>query len=125
MQYRFDEQDGIQVVRLRGAITDGPDARQFRDAVRTQCLQGRTRFVLDCEALSRVTPFGLGLLTAALAQVRNVGGRLVLARVPGAIRSLFLITELQAVFACYDTVDAAVAAVREQTHGPPSVQGRS
>jgi hypothetical protein len=45
----------------------------------------------------------------ARAQVRNGGGRLVLARIPGAIRSLLLITELQAVFACYETMDEADA----------------
>jgi anti-anti-sigma regulatory factor len=67
----------------------------------------------------------MGILTAAFAQARNVGGILVLARIPRAIRSLLLITGLQAVFACYETVDRAVAAVRAKTHGPPPIRRRT
>jgi anti-anti-sigma factor len=125
MQYRFDEQDGILVAQLRGAIVDGPVGRQFCDAIREYCRAGRVRFVLDCNGVTRVTPFGMGILTAAFAQARNVGGMLVLARIPESIRSLLLITGFQAVFACYETVDAAVAAVREQMHGPPPIRRRS
>lgn len=125
MQYRFDEQDGVLVVRVHGAVVDGPDGRQFVESIREYCRAGRVRFVLDCEAVTRVTPFGIGIFTTALALVRNGGGTLVLARIPGAVRSLLLITELRAVFACYETVDAAVAAVRENTHGSPQVRSHS
>jgi anti-anti-sigma factor len=112
MRYRFEEERGIPVAQLRGAVTEGPDGSQFFDAIRRHCVQGRVRFVVDCAGITRITPPGLGVLITALATARNVGGTLVLARVPGPLRSLLMITDLQSVFACYPTVEAAVEAVR-------------
>jgi anti-anti-sigma regulatory factor len=85
--------------------------------VRRACVQGRSRLVLDCAEVTRVTPFGMGSLTTALALARNVGGALALARVPGRLHSLLMITDLQAVFACYPTVEAAVRALRRAPMG--------
>lgn len=122
MTYSVDDQSGVQVVRLRGRLGDGPEGGQLFDALRVQCARGRSRFVVDLAGVTHVDPQGIGVLAALLTLARNAGGTLVLAAAPGIVRSMLLIARLLPAFSCYDRVDGAVEAV---TQGSTASVGRT
>jgi anti-anti-sigma factor len=111
MTHTVDERERAVVVTVEGAVEGGPAAAGLYEDLRGLCARGRTRFVVDLEGATRIDAQGLGALTGLLALARNAGGDLMLARVPGPVRSLLHIAGLREPFATADDLEAAIASV--------------
>jgi anti-anti-sigma factor len=119
MTHTVDERKRAVVVALDGAVEGGAAAAGLYEDVRSLCARGRTRFVVDLKGATRIDAQGLGALTGLLALARNAGGDLMLARVPGPVRSLLHIAGLRGPFATADDLEAALASIAGAAPAPP------
>ncbi|MFM8980041.1 MAG: STAS domain-containing protein [Planctomycetia bacterium] len=108
----------IAVVELKGGIADFPLLIQAVDGLMAD---GHTRIVIDLGTLPFMNSSALGYLIKTRATLVNRGGQLGLARLQQAIRNILAVTNLESLFACYDSVDSAVMdlARKAQDAGTP------
>ncbi len=99
------------MLTLQGRVMGGPDGTTFYETLLRLSEDGCSRAVLDLSAVDEMNPLGLGVLVGGMALMRNQGGDLAVAALPRHVRSLLMIARLAGAVPCYDTVEAALAAV--------------
>jgi len=103
--------DQLVIVVLTGRIVEGDEAATLDRQVSDLLLTHRG-VVLDLHEVSFVDSAGLGVLVRLLSRVRGAGGDLVLCRVAPRIQKSLDVSRLHTVLVSYDSVDAAVTALR-------------
>ncbi len=106
---------GCTVVEVRGDL-DMATAPQLRDGLQGLVDAGDRQVVVDMAAVGFMDSSALGTLVVIFKALQDVGGRLCLAAVQPAVRSVLKITSVDRVIDVYADVQAAEAAV-------PSVEG--
>ena len=101
----------IVVVELKGGISDFPLLIQTVDGL---LADGERRIVLDLGALPFMNSSALGYLIKTRSILLERGGQLGLARLQQAIRNILVVTNLESLFALYDSADAALAGLTQQ-----------
>jgi len=102
------EQEGIQIVDLKGRLTLGEEDLHFRSELDQLVQAGKTRVVLNLNDLSHLDTTGLGTLLYALAKLRKAGGGLALVNLKPLHIEVLLETRLEAVFNVYKEDQDAV-----------------
>jgi anti-anti-sigma factor len=97
------ERPEVVTYRLTGMLSYSADGNALVESMKKDLAGGRTKIVVSLEKLERIDSGGLGLLCAALASVRNVGGKLVLVGVGPRYHQLFKATRLLDVFPMFET----------------------
>lgn len=98
------------MLSLVGDMTlDGSGATMIADKVRSEMVQGQTKFVLDLGHVRYIDSAGLGELIHAFAAVRNRGGAMKLLNVTKRVNELLILTRLLTVFESFDTEEEALA----------------
>ncbi len=105
--------DHVAVLTLSGKMMGGPETTALHDHVRGLIDDGIKKVVIDLGDVKWMNSSGMGVLMACMTTLRNAGGKLVLARVSEKVNSLLIITQLIKVFETYETVDRAVAALKD------------
>jgi anti-sigma B factor antagonist len=95
------EQEGIQIVDLKGGLTFGPEDLHFRSELEGLVRAGTTRVVLNLDHLSELDTTGLGTLLFALAKLRKAGGNLALVNLKPLHIQVVVEARLTAVFNVY------------------------
>jgi len=72
------EQEGIEIVDLKGCLTFGQDDLSFRSELDRLVRAGKSRVILNLSDVSEIDSTGLGTLAFALARLRKAGGGLAL-----------------------------------------------
>jgi len=103
----------IVVVELKGGIADFPLLIQTVDGLIND---GERRIVLDLGSLPFMNSSALGYLIKTRSVLLERGGQLALARLQQAIRNILVVTNLESLFALYDTADLAVKALEHHAH---------
>ena len=101
-------QDIVAVV-LSGTL-DENSCNYLLDCVESQILDGRTKLILDCGALSYISSMGLGTLIRVNSRMKNKGGDVKLAAVHGVVAQVMGVVGLNRIFQIYPSVDDAIAA---------------
>jgi anti-sigma B factor antagonist len=100
----------VMVLAVVGDMTlDGSGATMIADKVRSEMVQGETRFVLDLGHVRYIDSAGLGELIHAFAAVRNRGGAMKLLNVTKRVNELLVLTRLLTVFESFDSEAEALA----------------
>ncbi|GGL42234.1 STAS domain-containing protein [Phycicoccus endophyticus] len=99
--------DDIGIVTVEGEV-DVHSAAQLRQALDAEVAEGRTRLVVDLDAVSFLDSTGLGVLVGRLKLVRNSSGWLRLVCTSERILRVFRITGLDKVFGIFGTVEEAL-----------------
>ncbi|MET7967594.1 STAS domain-containing protein [Micromonospora sp. NPDC005305] len=102
---------GWTVVEVRGEL-DMATAPQLRDGLQQLVDAGDRQVVLDMAGVGFLDSSALGALVLIFKSLREVGGRLGLASVQPAVRSVLRVTSVDRVIDVYDTVQAAEADVQ-------------
>jgi anti-sigma B factor antagonist len=96
--------DGCTVVEVRGDL-DMDTEPQLRDVLQPLISAGQV--VVDLGGVGFMDSSGLGMLVVSFKEMRDSGGRLALAAVQQAVRTVLDITSVDQVIDIYDTVQAA------------------
>ncbi|MEU7851129.1 STAS domain-containing protein [Micromonospora parva] len=102
---------GCTVLEVRGEL-DMATSPQLREALQRLVDAGDRQVVVDLAAVGFMDSSGLGALVVMFKALRDVGGRLCLAAVQPAVRSVLTVTSVDQVIDVYDSVPAAEADVR-------------
>ncbi len=101
------EQNGWAVLAVRGEV-DVYTAPRLREKLVELVSEGKSRIVVDLEAVEFLDSTGLGVLVGGLKRVRTNDGELRLVCTQNRILRVFEITGLTKVFDIHDGVDKAV-----------------
>lgn len=104
--------EGITVVDCTGRLVGEEAADALRDHVKNVLAENR-QVVLNMEFLDHVDSAGLGAMTGVSTSARKAGGDLRLAAPGKRLLDLLRITKLLTVFTVHDSVEEAVAAMRQ------------
>lgn len=102
---------GCTVVEVRGEL-DMATAPQLREGLQRLVDAGDRQVVVDMAGVGFLDSSALGALVVTFKSLRDVGGRLILAAVQPAVRSVLEVTSVDRVIDIYDSVQAAEADVR-------------
>src|SRR5580692_6079795 len=72
------EQEGIEIVDLKGRLVFGPEDLYFRGELDLLVQAGKIRIVLNLDQMHELDTTGLGTLLFAHAKLRKAGGDLAL-----------------------------------------------
>jgi anti-sigma B factor antagonist len=90
----------------------GPDASTLNGKLHELIDAGKTNVVIDLRGVEFMNSSGLGLLIGGISTMKNAGGSLRFANASEKIAGIITITKLGSLFDMYDSVDAAVAAIK-------------
>ena len=102
------EQEGIQIIDLKGHLTFGPGDLRFRSELDKLVLAKQIRVVLNVEALGEIDTAGLGTLLFALAKLQKAGGGLAMVNLRPLHIQVVLEAKLVAIFEVYKTDQDAI-----------------
>jgi anti-sigma B factor antagonist len=102
------EQEGVQIIDLKGHLTFGPADSLFRSELDKLVLAKQIRVVLNLEALGEIDTAGLGTLLFALAKLQKAGGGLALVNLRPLHIEVVLEAKLVAIFEVYKTDQDAI-----------------
>jgi anti-sigma B factor antagonist len=114
MKVKETIQDGIGVLSVSGKMMGGPDQRVCHDHIKGMIAENMNWVVLDLGKVEWLNSSGLGMLIGCLTSCRNVGGEMVVARAGRKVNSLFMLTQVLKVFQTFETVEEAVAYLKEK-----------
>lgn len=101
--------DDLTLVSVEGPL-DAAASKEARGLFGTLVEDGHRRMVVDLAAVDFIDSSGLGVLVGLLKKIRAEDGELRIAGVSPSLMSIFELTQVDRVFAMYDTADAALAA---------------
>jgi anti-sigma B factor antagonist len=102
------EQEGIEILDLRGRLTLGEEDLVLRNEIDKAATAGRTRLVLDLGKVTDIDTTGLGTLLFAQTRLRNAGGGLALANLHPAHMELLVVAKMEATFEVFDQDQDAI-----------------
>ncbi len=100
------------VIAIEGKLMGDPDTPKVHERVKQLTTSGILHVIVDLKSLEWLNSAGLGILIASMTTARRAGGDLVLANVHGKAHELIGMTHLDQVFASFDSVEMALAALR-------------
>src|ERR1017187_7011525 len=92
------EQEGIEIVDLKGRLTFGEEDLRFRRELDELVRAGSCRVVLNLNDVSEIDTTGLGTLLFALAKLRKAGGDLALVNLKPSHIAVLMAAKLSTVF---------------------------
>jgi anti-sigma B factor antagonist len=105
------EQGQATVVMVHGDLTLSGSAQELRKTAEELLNTGPRNLIIDLSDVRFVDSAGVANLTVAWDKARKLGGRLALIVAPSSkVEQVLSLTRLNALFATYSTVDAALAA---------------
>jgi anti-sigma B factor antagonist len=104
--------DDIVVMTIRGPM-DVATVPRLRDTLIRLIDEGHERFVFEMSEVDFIDSIGLGVIVGVVHRLRPHDGSLALAAPSAHARKVFRITQLARVLSLHDTLDEALAAVRE------------
>jgi anti-sigma B factor antagonist len=103
--------DGVVVLTMSGSM-DLTTAPSLRDSLVRLVDEGHHRLVLELSGVDLIDSIGLGVIVGMVHRLRPHDGSLAIAAPSPQARTVLEITQIVRVIATYDTIDAALSAVR-------------
>jgi anti-sigma B factor antagonist len=102
------EQEGIEIVDLKGHLTFGQEDLDFRAELDRLVRAGKTRVVLNLDDVSELDTTGLGTLLFALAKLRKAGGNLALVNLKPSHVAVLMAARLATVLELFEDDQDAI-----------------
>lgn len=99
----------VSVLDLAGKITIGEGDALLREHVHGLLEGGRSKILLNLEAVSYMDSAGIGELVACYKRAREKGGIVKLLRPSGKVQDLLVLTKLEEVFENFGDEKSALA----------------
>jgi anti-sigma B factor antagonist len=110
MNTQTKEFEGIPVLELSGRF-DAHTVPDASDWIKIK-MADQPQLVIDLENVTFVDSAALATLVQGMKQCREQGGDLLLCRLSQPLRIIFELTRLDRAFAIFDSVPAAIAALK-------------
>jgi anti-sigma B factor antagonist len=102
------EQEGIEIVDLKGSLTFGQDDLSFRSELDRLARTGKNHVILNLNDVDDIDTTGLGTLAFAVAKVRKAGGNLALVNLKPKHIEILVEAKLGRVFEVFENDQEAI-----------------
>jgi anti-sigma B factor antagonist len=102
------EQEGIQILDLRGRLTFGEEDLRLREELEGLVREKKTKVVMNLDDLQQIDSTGFGTLLFGQETLRASGGGLALTRLKPAHIEVLMKAKLEVVFQIYEDDQDAV-----------------
>jgi len=102
------EREGIEILKLKGRITVGPEASALREKIAALSEAGKRNVALDMAEVDYVDSTGLGALVMCATSLRKKGGNVKLFSLNRRNIELLVMTKLATVFEIFNDEQDAV-----------------
>jgi len=126
MQFYTDEIDGdVMVLKVDGGLNE-QTASEFVHKIEALVEGGLKKIIIDCQDLTHVSSYGLGILIRLHHRMAKHGGDVKIANVHGVTAQALRMTRLDRVFDVYPDVDQARLAFGDgdSNGGGPNAEAR-
>jgi len=113
MKFKTTQHGSVTVIALQGSLMGGPDAVELNNKVHASTEAGKKLLVVDLGGVDLMNSSGLGILIGCASTAKKAGGRLIIANASNKVLELFKITRLSSVFETHDSIQEAVAALKQ------------
>jgi len=103
------DKNGITIIEVAEKRIDAIMAPDFNNYLTNEIKNGATKILLDLSIVDFMDSSGLGAIVSGLKDIG--GGQLAICNMQMPVEELFKLTRMDRVFAIYDSVDNAVAAM--------------
>lgn len=125
MEFYYHEVDNdVLIISADGGI-DRHTSKEFVDQILKLIEGGITRIIVDCEKLTYISSWGLGILLQMHKRAKRAGGEVKIANVSSRIVSILNVTHLNKVFGIYPDVNRARLEFRPRDDRPDDDPGQS
>lgn len=107
-RYTTGPRNDVLVMEVSGRL-DNDTSQFFFDCLQGEIEEGNTRVVLDCSELTFLSSLGIGTLIRIQSRLKQRGGTVKLAAVPGVVADVLRVVHLDRLLDIYPDVAAAVA----------------
>ena len=108
--------NGVVVLGTEGTL-DMTTVNAFDARLRDFAAHGRNRVVIDMEKLLYISSAGIGALMGFIRQFRDRGGDIKIAGANPGVYRVFELMDLTGIFQFTNTIEDALKAFDEATHG--------
>lgn len=113
MAIKEEMKAGISILELKGKMMGGPETIEVHQRVKDLVANGVTKIVIDLGKVTWMNSSGIGVLMSSLSTVRSAKGELAIANAMDKVKSLFIVTKIITTFNSFDSVEAAVAFLKQ------------
>jgi anti-sigma B factor antagonist len=107
-KFEFERVNDTGLYKLSGNLIGESYGMALMDSFSEQTEEGIRHFVLDLSQMEHINSSGLGVLITLLTKVRKKDGEMALVNPSKHVRNLLMITKLNAIFQCFDSLDEAI-----------------
>ncbi len=108
---KVEEVNGITVIVPELRQIDMNNSPKFRKDLE-ECLKDRTRVILNLGNVNFMDSTGLGIIVAALRNMNQIKGRMILCEASKAVKVLFEMVRLSHITNVYKDLDEALEAMK-------------
>ena len=109
---QIDDKGDVMVITPQTPELTYRNSKQFLDKSKAAIdPERRVNIVLNLECVEIIDSMSLGTLVALLKHARKFGDDMIVANLSEPIKELFKLLNFNSVFQCYESVDAALAAL--------------
>ena len=114
MELITNEQDGVTVLQIKGAIRSEPDNESLAECLDRLISQGAYSLALDVSKLDYINSRAIGDLMGYYFQVIDRGGSLAAADPQSMVRTVLSAAGVEKFIPVFETLDEALAALAKE-----------
>ncbi|MEL6559762.1 MAG: STAS domain-containing protein [Bacteroidota bacterium] len=112
MQFSAKESDGVVVLHLDGDLIGENNGPQLLEKTSDYIIKGVKNAIINLSGVRYINSSGIGVLITILTKFRNSGGEVFLINPSEHVKKLLIITKLEAIFSIEQTLDEAMAKIK-------------
>src|SRR5258707_10431824 len=110
MEICVRQQDGVDLLEVRGRLTIGEPAEQLNEALQSIAKSGGRKVVINLNGVPQIDSSGISSLVRISIQLAREGGAVHLVCGPGRVRDALTVTRLVEAIPTFDSESSAIAA---------------
>jgi anti-sigma B factor antagonist len=117
MEISVRQQDGINLLEVRGRLTIGEPSEQLNEALQSIVKNGGRRVIINLNGVPQIDSSGISSLVRISIQLAREGGAVHLVCGPGRVRDALTVTRLVEAIPTYESDSTAISQFDSaQTH---------
>ena len=108
MKFNKRNVEGAVTIDIRGKLTGGPEAEEFRDMFKGLVEEGQKNVILNLKEVDWIASTGIGIMIRGYKTICEAGGRFILVNVGERTEQVFNVMRLYDIFEILDTEEEAI-----------------
>ena len=113
ISYEYRRENNAIILQLKGDLIGDEVGPQLVEVVSDAINDQLKNCIVDLTEVRYISSSGIGVLITMLTKMRNVGGEVYLTSPSEHVKKLLIITKLNNIFTVYDSLEEAIAMVKQ------------